>query len=66
MEWFDRFYFGTWQFSGQFKQLSRPQIEILLNFALRSGIRRFDTAAVYGDGKVEEILVPMGGIEPPA
>lgn len=56
MEWFNRLYLGTWQFGGQFKQLSRSQIETLLNFALQSGIRRFDTAAVYGDGKVEEIL----------
>lgn len=56
MEWFDRFYFGTWQFGGQFKQLSLQQIESLLNFALRSGVYRFDTAAIYGDGKVEEIL----------
>lgn len=56
MAWFNRLYFGTWQLGGQFKQLSRPQIETLLNFALQSGIRRFDTAAVYGDGKVEKIL----------
>jgi aryl-alcohol dehydrogenase-like predicted oxidoreductase len=56
MEWFNRLYMGTWQFSGQFKQLSCSQIEALLNFALQAGVRRFDTAAVYGDGKVEEIL----------
>jgi len=56
MEWFDRLYFGTWQLGGQFKQLSRSRIETLLNFALQSGICRFDTAAVYGGGKVEEIL----------
>ena len=56
MEWFNRLYFGTWQLGGQFKQLSRAQIKTLLNFALQSGIRRFDTAAAYGKGKVEEIL----------
>ena len=56
MEWFKRLYMGTWQFSGQFKQLLRSQIEALLNFALQAGVQRFDTAAVYGDGKVEEIL----------
>ena len=56
MEWFDRLYFGTWQLGGQFKQLSIMQIEALLNFALKSGIRRFDTAAVYGNGTVEEML----------
>lgn len=56
MEWFDRLYFGTWQLGGQFKQLSSAQIKALLNFALKSGIRRFDTAAVYGNGQVEEML----------
>jgi len=56
MEWFNRLYFGTWQLGGQFKQLSLAQIEMLLSFALQSGIRRFDTAAAYGKGKVEEIL----------
>ena len=56
MEWFERLYFGTWQFGGQFKQLPVVQIEKLLRFALESDIRRFDTAAVYGGGKVEEIL----------
>ena len=56
MEWFKRLYMGTWQFGGQFKQLSRSQIEALLNFALQAGVQRFDTAAVYGDGKVEEVL----------
>jgi aryl-alcohol dehydrogenase-like predicted oxidoreductase len=63
MEWFKRLYMGTWQFGGQFKQLSRSQIETLLNLALQFGIHRFDTAAVYGDGKVEEIL---GTCLPPA
>lgn len=56
MKWFDRFYLGTWQFGGQFKQLSANQIETLLRFALDSGVHCFDTAAVYGGGKVEGIL----------
>ncbi len=56
MEWFNRLYFGTWQLGGQFKNLSLVYIESLLLFAIRSGIRRFDTAAVYGGGKVEEML----------
>ncbi|QQS22557.1 aldo/keto reductase [bacterium] len=50
------FYFGTWQLGGQFKNLSTEYIESLLLFAVRSGIRRFDTAAVYGGGKVEAML----------
>lgn len=56
MNWFDRLYFGTWQLGGQFKNLSHAYIESLLLFAINSGIRRFDTAAVYGAGKVEEML----------
>ena len=56
MEWSDRLYFGTWQLGGQFKNLSPAYIESLLLFAISSGIRRFDTAAVYGGGKVEEML----------
>lgn len=56
MEWFNRLYFGTWQLGGQFKNLSSACIESLLLFAINSGIRRFDTAAVYGGGKVEEML----------
>lgn len=56
MRWCNRLYFGTWQFGGQFKNLSSGEIEKLLLFALDSGVRRFDTAAVYGGGKVEEIL----------
>lgn len=56
MEWFNRLYLGTWQLGGQFKNLSPASIESLLLFAISSGIRRFDTAAVYGGGKVEEML----------
>ena len=56
MKWFERLYFGTWQLGGQFKNLSLAHIESLLLFAISSGIRRFDTAAVYGGGKVEEML----------
>lgn len=56
MKWFERLYFGTWQLGGQFKNLSSTYIESLLLFAISSGIRRFDTAAVYGGGMVEEML----------
>ena len=56
MKWSNRLYFGTWQLGGQFKNLSSTYIESLLLFAISSGIRHFDTAAVYGEGKVEEML----------
>jgi aryl-alcohol dehydrogenase-like predicted oxidoreductase len=56
MEWLNRLYLGTWQLGGQFKNLSPAHIESLLLFAISSGIRRFDTAAVYGEGRVEEML----------
>jgi aryl-alcohol dehydrogenase-like predicted oxidoreductase len=56
MKWSDRLYFGTWQLGGQFKNLSKAYIESLLLFAISSGIRRFDTASVYGGGRVEEML----------
>ena len=41
-------YMGTWQFNGQFKPLSEKEIINLLNFAKKSGIKKFDTALVYG------------------
>ncbi len=56
MEWSDRLYFGTWLLERQLKEPSVNKIEEILLFALDSGIRRFDTAAVYGRGKIEEIL----------
>jgi aryl-alcohol dehydrogenase-like predicted oxidoreductase len=56
MNWFEHLYLGTWQLGGQFKTLSPSDIESLLHFAIDCGIRRFDTAAVYGGGKVEEML----------
>lgn len=56
MNWNDRLYFGTWQLSGQFKDLTNTQIENLIQVALSHGIYKFDTAAVYGQGNVEKIL----------
>lgn len=56
MKWSDRLYFGTWLLERQLKEPSVNKIEEILLFALDSGIRRFDTAAVYGRGKIEEIL----------
>lgn len=56
MKWNDRLYFGTWQLSGQFKDLTNTQIENLIQVALTHGIYKFDTAAVYGQGNIEKIL----------
>ena len=56
MNQLEHLYFGTWQLGGQFKTLSPAYIESLLLFAVGAGINRFDTAAVYGGGRVEEML----------
>lgn len=56
MSYLDHLYMGTWQFGGQFKLLSEETIVSLVKFATESEIGRFDTAAVYGGGKVESIL----------
>jgi len=56
MKWNDRLYFGTWQLSGQFKNLRTTQTENLIQVALAHGIYKFDSAAVYGQGNVEKIL----------
>lgn len=49
-------YLGTWQFSGDFKQFSDEQIIKLISYAKELGIKQFDTALVYGGGKVEKLL----------
>lgn len=49
-------FFGTWQFGGQFKTLDLQTITYLIEFALRQGINKFDTAMVYGQGQVETLL----------
>ncbi len=56
MKWSDRLYFGTWLLERQLKEPSVNKIEEILLLALDSGICRFDTAAVYGGGKIEKIL----------
>jgi aryl-alcohol dehydrogenase-like predicted oxidoreductase len=54
--WHQRLYFGTWQLGGQFRNLTADEIVHLLHFASSQGIKRFDTAAVYGAGSVEAVL----------
>lgn len=48
--------FGTWQLSQDFKKLTEIEIGKLISCALERGIKRFDTARVYGHGQVEKIL----------
>ena len=55
-KWNNKVYFGTWQFSGDFKKLSDEYIRCLILNAKSKGINRFDTALVYGNGRVEQIL----------
>ena len=54
--WQDRLYLGTWQLGGDFSRQVYERRELLIQQAWRAGVKRFDTAAVYGRGKVEESL----------
>lgn len=49
-------YLGTWQFDGNFNNLSDDEIVNLIKYAKNIGITKFDTALVYGNGKVEKLL----------
>lgn len=55
-KWFERLYFGTWQFSGQFQSYGNKYIESLIKFALKQGIINYETAIVYNNGILESIL----------
>ncbi|MDO8537757.1 MAG: aldo/keto reductase [archaeon] len=49
--------FGTWGISGEWgKTLSEKQILEVLNTATKNGINFFDTAAVYGNGRMEKMI----------
>ena len=49
--------FGTWGISGDWgRKFSKKEILRLFNVAFELGINFFDTAPVYGNGYVEEIL----------
>jgi aryl-alcohol dehydrogenase-like predicted oxidoreductase len=52
----DRLYFGTWQLEKVLEQSSIKRVEEILLFAVDSGIKRFDTAAVYGKGMIEQVI----------
>ncbi len=56
LDWSNDFYLGTWQYSNDFKKLTDEEIIDILKFAKDKGIRKFDTAFVYGKGHVEELL----------
>ena len=49
-------YLGTWQYSGDFKKMSDQEIIELIKYSKECGIRKFDTALVYGNGRVEKFL----------
>jgi aryl-alcohol dehydrogenase-like predicted oxidoreductase len=53
-EWQQRYYLGTWQLGGDFLPWTPEARHHLLREAWHLGIKRFDTAAVYGNGVVEE------------
>lgn len=52
----NKIYLGTWQFSGDFKQFTDEEMINLIKYAKSNGINLFDTALVYGKGKVEKLL----------
>jgi aryl-alcohol dehydrogenase-like predicted oxidoreductase len=54
--WNKTLYLGTWQFGGGFKQFKDEEIINIIKFAKKSGIKKFDTALVYGNGNVEKLL----------
>ena len=50
-------WFGTWHLGGHGFGPSQAQDSLdLIDFALNSGIRYFDTAPIYGEGKSERYL----------
>jgi aryl-alcohol dehydrogenase-like predicted oxidoreductase len=56
LEWQTRLYLGTWQLSGSFGPWTSEARVHFIREAWGLGIRRFDTAPVYGAGRVEEAL----------
>lgn len=47
---------GTWQFGGDWGNVSDTEISSILKSALDSGVNFFDTADVYGAGKSESLI----------
>jgi aryl-alcohol dehydrogenase-like predicted oxidoreductase len=55
-DWRKRYYLGTWQLGGDFFPWTPEARHNFLREAWHLGVRRFDTAAVYGNGAVEEAI----------
>ena len=49
-------FFGTWELDGIQKNINEEQAMELIKHAKEKGIKKFDTALAYGNGKVEKIL----------
>ncbi len=47
---------GTWQFGGDWGEISDEQVNSILKAALDSGVNFFDTADVYGAGRSETLV----------
>ena len=47
---------GTWQFGGDWGDVSEPDALDVLSAAVAAGVTLFDTADVYGDGRSESII----------
>jgi len=47
---------GCWQFGGDWGEISETRVMDILETAIVEGIRFFDTADIYGNGKSEEFI----------
>lgn len=56
MELYPRLYFGTWGLAWTPSSFDYNHAKSLISSAWRSGVTRFDTAYVYGDGEIEKLL----------
>lgn len=52
----DQVSLGTWQFSDEFGYFPKEKAIKIIDKAISFGINHFDTASVYGNGKVEKLL----------
>jgi aryl-alcohol dehydrogenase-like predicted oxidoreductase len=59
----ERLILGTWQFGGDFRLFSGQSILDIFHYALDHGINEFDTAQVYGNGLIEELLGTLSNLD---
>ncbi len=52
-------FYGTWELDGILKDIKEGEAIELLKYAKEQGINSFDTALVYGNGKVERMLASV-------